>query len=82
MNTAHAIFGGLALIAAAVLVVQSEGLRAQTAPEAGQFRLMTPSLQGANESVFRIDVHTGQVSVCSWNFSGPKIPTCTAWSKP
>jgi hypothetical protein len=69
MNTARAIFGGLALIAAAVLVGEPGRLGAQAAPEPGQFRLMTPSLQGANESVFRIDVQTGQVSVCSWNFS-------------
>jgi hypothetical protein len=89
MNTSHAVFGGLALIAAAILAGQSGYLGAQDQPKpvplSGPFELMTP-FQRVGEGpqggfVFRIDGQTGLVSVCDWNGNQAAPPVCSPWSE-
>ena len=79
MNAPQAIFGGLALIAAAVLIGQTGSLKAQTSPPptAGRYQLVP----FPNVWLGRMDTQTGAVSFCvSANNMG--TPTCTPWSKP
>ncbi len=88
MNTSQALFGGLALIAAAVLAAGPEFVRAQDGaamPRQGPYQLMT-SFQGnpdvsARQVVFRIDARSGGVSACVWDMSAKEAPACSPWSK-
>jgi hypothetical protein len=89
MNTAHTIFGGLAVVAAAILFVAPGIVDAQDDQpmhNSGPYQLMT-SFQGspdvsARQVVFRIDARTGLISACAWNMSAKDAPTCSPWSKP
>jgi hypothetical protein len=88
MNTSHAIFGGLALIAGAILFANPRFVGAQDdnpAPQPGRYQLMT-SFQGvqdisARQVVFRIDSQSGTVSACAWSMSAKDAPICSTWSK-
>lgn len=89
MNTAHATFGGLAVVAAAILVAGPGIVGAQDDTpmrHAGPYQLMT-SFQGspdvsARQVIFRIDARNGMVSACAWNMSAENAPVCSPWSIP
>jgi hypothetical protein len=89
MNASHAIFGGLAVVAAAILFGEPRIVGAQDDKPMhhfGPYRLMT-SFQGspdvsARQVIFRIDTRTGMVSACAWNMGAEDPPACSPWSKP
>lgn len=84
MTTSKALFGGLALVAAAVAF-------SSLSPVMGQSR-SAPLFQISSESdlfVWRIDQTTGEVSFCtrSNDSRSPSVvsssaPTCSGWSPP